>query len=343
MTTCKYHTKGSIFVKIFQMKAIIRKGSGKDFKNLGLVDVPSPSPGPDEVLVQMHASRINPADLSLVNGMPFAKFKSPQICGVDGAGKIIARGENVKGFKEGDRVSIYRHFNDFGTWAENVSVPISQVSLIPSGIDLYKAGSISLTLLTAYESIKKLEPKPGCSILVHGAGGGVGYMAVLVAKAMGLRVIVNASARDKERLETIGIDRFLDYKEEDFSLTLKDNPPDYIFDIIGKDTLKKSITLQPKKVVSIAYSDPGDLNKVGIKFPGILVWLMRVLTLQFPRMAKAHGVELIGQVTGPNQTLMDEASQLILTMKDHIPEPIFLDLKNSALPGKKDIGKTIRF
>ena len=171
------------------MKAIIRTRAGKNLSTMRVQDIPSPTPQAGEVKIKMKASRINPADVDLMKGFPGLKFKSPQIGGVDGAGEIIALGEGVTAFKIGDPVFFYRKFTDIGTWAEEITISAADIALIPKNMSLEQAGGLALPVLTAYESLQSLEPQAGENILIHGAGGGVGFQAVQLAKAMGLTVI----------------------------------------------------------------------------------------------------------------------------------------------------------
>lgn len=293
------------------MLAIIRTKAGKDFSSMQVQKLTSPQPERGEVKIKMHASRINPVDMDLMKGFPSLKYKKPQIGGIDGAGEILEVGEGVNGFEPGDAVYFYRLFTDIGTWAEEITISARHIARIPQHLTTKEAGAIALPLLTAYESLQSLAAERGASILIHGAGGGVGVQAVQLAKAFGLKVIANASSRDKAKLESLGIDQFIDYKQTDFSEILASNPPTYIFDVIGKETLLKSIKLKPQKVVSIAFPDTSQMHKTGVNLPGIMKFLMNMMNRKFVKAAKKYGVELIGQVTGAHGGHLDAAARLL--------------------------------
>ena len=293
------------------MKAIVRAKAGKNLSTMAVQDLALEPLRDDEVRVQMHSSRINPVDVDLMKGIPFLKYKKPQIGGIDGSGTIIKTGAKVAGFQKGDAVFFYRLFTDIGTWAEEVNVPAKYLAKTPTAIDLAQAGAIALPLLTAYESLLELKPQPGESILIHGAGGGVGYPAVQIAREMGLRVIATGSERDREALAQAGVERMIDYKTEAFEEVLAPGSVDYVFDVIGKDVLLKSLALKPKKVVSLAYADTFKLSRTGLKMPGLLKGLMKLMMGKFRKAARKNDVELIGQVTGANGKLLQAASDFI--------------------------------
>ena len=189
------------------MKAIIRSKAGKEFSTMKVQEISAPKISENEVKIKMISSRINPVDMDLMKGFPMIKYKNPQIGGIDGAGIILELGKNVNNFEVGDAVFFYRKFSDIGTWAEEISINASDISKIPSCISTEQAGSLALPLLTAYDSLQKLNAKKGESILIHGAGGGVGFLAVQIAKILGLKVTATASENDFEKLKKAGVER----------------------------------------------------------------------------------------------------------------------------------------
>ena len=325
------------------MKALVRVKAGKEFSGMRVQELPSPQPGPDQLLVKMKASRINPVDMDLMKGFPTLKYKNPQVGGVDGAGKVMAVGSNVGDFAVGDAVFFYRKFTDIGSWAEEVTVSAKDVAIIPEGIGLEEAGSIALPVLTAFDALLSLKGQTDETILIHGAGGGVGFMAVQLARQLGLKVIANAGQRDFEALQSVGVDQIIDYKTQDFFEELKASPPDYVFDVIGKETLLKSIRLKPKKVVSVAYPEVDEMYKTGVALPGFMKWLMKFMGKKYRAEAKRNGVVLIGQVTGPSGELMTQAVTLANAIQLQVRPIRTVDLDTIASNGmtKADLGKTI--
>lgn len=326
------------------MQAIIRTKAGKEFSTMKVQNIESPKTQSGELKVKMVSSRINPVDMDLMKGFPSLKYKNPQIGGIDGTGIVLEVGENAKDFSVGDKVIFYRLFSDIGTWAEEITIPANYCAKIPSNIEVKDAGTIALPLLTAYDSLTQLNAKKGEKILIHGVGGGVGFQALQVAKQMGLFVIGTGSQSEKAVLDKADLDQFIDYKTQDFSQVLKVKEVDYIFDVLGDDILKKSIALQPKKVVSVKFVDTSTMHKAGVNLPGIMIWLMKMMMSKFVKLAKKNNVELIGQVTGANGKIMQKAVDLISV--NHISRNFkslsLTDISTNGLT-KTDVGKVIVF
>ncbi len=326
------------------MQAIIRTKAGKEFSTMKVQNIENSKTQSGELKVKMIISRINPVDMDLMKGFPTLKYKNPQIGGIDGAGIVLEVAPNVKDFSVGDKVIFYRLFSDIGTWAKEINIPANYCAKIPNNIDIKEAGTIALPLLTAYDSITQLNAKKGEKILIHGVGGGVGFQALQVAKQMGLFVIGTGSQSDKAVLDKAGLDQFIDYKSQDFSQILRTKEVDYVFDVLGEDILKKSIALQPKKVVSVKFVDTANMHKAGVNLPGVMKWLMKIMMGKFVKLAKKNQVELIGQVTGANgkmlQNALDSISQNYIS-RDF--KTLSLDEISTNGMTKNDVGKVIIF
>ena len=326
------------------MKAIIRTKEGKEFSTMKVQNIENSKTQSGELKVKMVSSRLNPVDMDLMKGFPTLKYRNPQIGGIDGAGIVLEVAPNVKDFSVGDKVIFYRLFSDIGTWAEEITIPANYCAKIPTNIDVKEAGTIALPLLTAYDSITQLNAKKGEKILIHGVGGGVGFQALQVAKQMGLFVIGTGSQSDKAVLIKAGLDQFIDYKTQDFSQVLRTKEVDYVFDVLGEDILKKSIALQPKKVVSVKFVDTANMHKAGVNLPGIMKWLMKIMMGKYVKLAKKNKVELVGQVTGANGKMLQNALDSI--SQNYIPRDFkTLSLHDISTKGmtKNDVGKVIVF
>ena len=326
------------------MKAIIRTKAGKEFSTLKVQNIENSNTQSGELKIKMVSSRINPVDMDLMKGFPTLNYKNPQIGGIDGAGIVLEIAPNVTDFSVGDKVIFYRLFSDIGTWAEEINIPANYCAKIPNNLDIKEAGTIALPLLTAYDSITQLNAKKGEKILIHGVGGGVGFQALQVAKQMGLFVIGTGSQSDKAVLDKAGLDQFIDYKTQDFSQVLRTKEVDYVFDVLGEDILKKSIALQPKKVVSVKFVDTANMHKAGVNLPGIMKWLMKIMMGKYVKLAKKNKVELIGQVTGANGKMLQNALDSI--SQNYIPRDFkTLSLHDISTKGmtKNDVGKVIVF
>lgn len=326
------------------MQAIIRTKAGKEFSTMKIQNIESPKTQSGELKVKMVSSRINPVDMDLMKGFPSLKYKNPQIGGIDGTGIVLEVGQNAKDFSVGDKVIFYRLFSDIGTWAEEITIPANYCAKIPSNIEVKDAGTIALPLLTAYDSLTQLNAKKGEKILIHGVGGGVGFQALQVAKQMGLFVIGTGNQSEKAVLDKADLDQFIDYKTQDFSQVLKVKEVDYVFDVLGDDILKKSIALQPNKVVSVKFVDTSTMHKAGVNLPGIMKWLMKMMMSKFVKLAKKNNVELIGQVTGANGKMLQKAVDLISVnyISRNFKSLSLTDISTNGLT-KTDVGKVIVF
>lgn len=206
-------------------------------ENLLYEETPRPVAGSDEVLMHVQAASLNPPDWYLRDGYralppewwPEPKF--PLILGTDVSGVVAAVGKNVTGFSAGDEVYSMVRFpqrlmEGSGGYAQYVSVPSSELALKPRSIDHVQAAGAPMSLLTAWQFLvetghdapnpfqafpHKAVPLKGRTVLVNGAGGGVGHLAVQIARWKGARVIAVASSRNEALLRDLGADEFIDY------------------------------------------------------------------------------------------------------------------------------------
>jgi NADPH:quinone reductase-like Zn-dependent oxidoreductase len=192
---------------------------------LRLEEVPKPTPGDDQVLVQVHASSVNFANLAHVRGDPFISrlwsgLREPKhkIPGGDLAGRVEAVGRNVTQFQPGDEV-----FGDladcgFGAFAEHVSVSESSIALKPANMTFEEAAAVPQAGIVALQGLRdKGQIQPGQKVLIAGASGGNGTFAVQVAKAFGAEVTGVCSTRNVDLVRSIGADHVIDYTKEDFA------------------------------------------------------------------------------------------------------------------------------
>ncbi|NGP77371.1 NAD(P)-dependent alcohol dehydrogenase [Balneolaceae bacterium YR4-1] len=208
------------------MKAIILKEYGLPHV-LEVGEVSKPIPEIDEVLVKVHSTSINDWDWGLVRGKPFVirlffGLKKPKITipGVDVSGKIEAVGRNVSSFKIGDE--IYCDLSDcgFGGFAEYVCVPAKILSKKPSTLSHSDASALPHAGVLALQGlVEKGKVKSGQSILINGAGGGVGTLGIQILKPYGVKVAGVDSAEKLDLMKSLGFDSVMDYKKVDFTTT----------------------------------------------------------------------------------------------------------------------------
>lgn len=191
-----------------------------------LVEVERPIPANDEILVKVYASSVNPADYIFREGgneLMRSFLTLPIGLGLDAAGIVEELGSEVTDFKKGDNVYGVPNFPGDGSYAEYIAAKASQFSLMPHHITFNEAGALPSCALIAWNGIVDLgNVQPGQRVLIHGAAGGVGNLAVQFAKAMGGYVIGTASAYNVAFLKDLGADEVIDYNNERFDELLRD-------------------------------------------------------------------------------------------------------------------------
>ncbi|MFC9127932.1 NADP-dependent oxidoreductase [Streptomyces sp. NPDC057099] len=213
------------------------------------VDVERPVPGPNQVLVRVRAAGVNPTDWKHRATGGFLG-DAPFVLGWDVSGVVEAAGIGVVAFAPGDEVfGMLPYPYGHGSHAEYVIAPVRALTRKPTGIDHVQAGALPLVSLTAWQAlVEHADVRPGQRVLIHAAAGGVGHVAVQIAKARGAYVIGTASAGKHEFLRGIGVDETVDYRETDFTEAVKD--VDVVLDTIGGDNALRSLrVLRPGGVV----------------------------------------------------------------------------------------------
>lgn len=200
--------------------------------------LPTPVAGPGEVLVRVEAAGVQPTDVAIRDGWtpPGATIEFPQILGNEFAGTIVQVGAGVTEFETGHQVAGFRVL---GCYAEYVNAPASQMTLKPEKVDWLTAGALSASGQTAHTALERLGARSGETILIHGAAGGVGSMAVQLARHRGLRVIGTGSAQNQEYLRALGAIPVI-YGEGEID-RLREAAPDGIdlaFDTAGHGSLR---------------------------------------------------------------------------------------------------------
>lgn len=221
------------------MKAIVINTYGNE-DVLNYVEVERPEPKADEVLVKVYAAAVNPADWKIRDGMgeQFG-FKLPLILGGDIAGTVEAVGDSVESFEQGDAVYGMTLSSLSGGYAEYAVTKADAIALKPESLNFEEAAAIPIAALTAWQAMFDLANlSSGQSILITGASGGVGSMAVQLAKAKGAIVIGTASGKNEQYVRDLGADEFVDYTRQPFEAVVKD--VDVVFDTIGNDTQERA-------------------------------------------------------------------------------------------------------
>lgn len=275
------------------MKAVqINKYGGVDV--LKVTNTPKPTPKKGQILVEVHATSINPFDVKLRSGMmkEYIPLKFPVILGGDFSGFVIEVNPPTGGvseFKVDDEV--YGSANILGggsgSFAEFAAANTVSSAFKPKSINFDEAAALPLVGASAIQALEnhiKLQSKQ--KILIHGGAGGIGHIAVQLAKALGAYVATTVSAADKEFVKSLGADQVIDYKNEKFEERLKDF--DAVFDTVGGETTDRSFKVLKKKGVIVSMLGQPD-----------------------ERLAKEHGVTVIGQGTNTNAQHLKRLAELV--------------------------------
>lgn len=206
--------------------------------------IPVPTINANEVLVAIKGAALNPVDIGIQSGkmrmiMP---YKLPITVGNDFAGVIVQIGKNVTKFKVGDKV--YGRPNDFksGTLAQYIAISERGIALMPKNLDFVQAASIPLVSLTSYQALIEYgHLKPGQRVFIQAGSGGVGTIAIQIAKALGAYVATTASGKNSALVKSLGADKVIDYHTEYFADELRNY--DIAFDTLGGNFLKDSFKI----------------------------------------------------------------------------------------------------
>lgn len=257
---------------------------------LVLEEATEPRLGPNEVLVKVVATSVNPADWKFRAGWfrEWVPQDMPFIPGADVAGIVIARGALVRHLAVGDRVFGMVPVERGGASAQQAAVRGDGLALAPATIPLAHAAVVPLAALTAWSALFDHGGlAAGQTILIHAAAGGVGGFAVQLASIAGARVIATASAANGDLVRSLGADRVIDYRSDDFATTVRD--ADMVLDAVGGETQRRSFaTLRPGGV--LATLDPTPLP---------------------PELAAQHGIRVATVAVAPNGARLAQIGALI--------------------------------
>lgn len=228
------------------MRAVSQEtGGGPEV--LKMIETRRPEPGRGEILVRVYAAGVNPADWKTRSRGEFAVgTRPPFTLGWDVSGVVETVGDGVTVFRPGDEVyGMPRFPHPAGAYAEYVAAPARHFAHRPKRLTHIESGALPLAALTAWQAlVDTADVQPGQRVLVHAAAGGVGHLAVQIAKARGAHVIGTASAAKHDLLRSLGADELIDYRSQDFTETVRD--VDVVLDSLGGPNWSRSLrTLRP--------------------------------------------------------------------------------------------------
>lgn len=274
------------------MKAFILDRYGKK-QNLRLGDWPEPAPGPDDVLIDVAAAGLNMLDSKIRDGefKPLLHYKPPFVLGHDVAGTVISVGANVQRFKPGDAVYGRPRDGQIGAFAERISVKAADLAPKPENLSMAEAAASPLVGLTAWQVlVETAQIKPGQKVLIHAGTGGVGTIAIQLAKHLGATVATTASAKNADLLHELGADIVIDYKTQDFATMLSGY--DLVLNSLDGPTLEKSVqVLKPGgKLISIS-GPPDPAFAKAQRLNPVFGLVLRLLSARIRRKAARAGVD----------------------------------------------------
>lgn len=317
------------------MKAVQIKRYSKNI-NTTLNDIPKPQISDSEVLIQVKTAAVNPVELLILTGSVklIQEYPMPLTLGNECSGIVEQVGSKVKGFQKGDRVYTRLPIRKIGAFAEYAAVEQDAIAKMPEGYDFNTAAAIPLTGLTAYQAmVEELEAKPGETILIPGGSGSFGQMAVPIAKALGLRVIVTGNARAKKRFLTMGVDRYLDYKTENYWEVLSD--VDHVIDTLGPDEFDHELEVLKKggRLVSLR-TGPNKAFALRHQFGGLKKQMFTLAGSKFDKAAQKQGKEYRFVFVRSNGAQLQKITEIVerKQIKPAVDARVFsLDQANEAL------------
>ena len=267
------------------MKAYIVDRYGKDSARFG--NMPEPELLDDDVLVQVHAAGVNPLDSKIRDGefKLLLPYRLPLILGNEVAGIVLRVGSKVRRFKPDDAVYARPGKDRIGTFAERIAIKEAEVALKPERLTMEQAACVPLVALTAWQAlVDRAKLKRGQKVLIHAGSGGVGTMAIQLAKHLGAVVATTTSTSNIDLVKSLGADVVIDYRTSDFETMLNDY--DVVLNSLDSETLRKSVhVLKPGgKLLSISGPpDPDFADEIGMNWG--MKQVMRLLSYRIRRSA----------------------------------------------------------
>ncbi len=227
--------------------------------------------------IEVHASSVNPVDNLIRAGYlkGVLPLRFPYTMGNDVSGVVTAVGKNASRFKLGDAVFARPGSMQSGTFAEHVVVKEQEVAAKPANVSHEQAAGVPLAGLTAWQAlVSKAQLKAGQKVLIHAGSGGVGSLAIQIAKHLGATVVATTSTDNLALVKNLGADQVIDYKTQDFAALVKDC--DVVLDTLGGSTRTKSYSVLKKGGFLISVIAPadttGESEKLGVRSEAFFMW-----------------------------------------------------------------------
>ncbi|MGX5735613.1 NADP-dependent oxidoreductase [Bosea thiooxidans] len=259
---------------------------------LRLGELPEPVLRDEDVLVEVHAAGLNPLDSKIRDGefKLILPYRPPFILGHDVAGTVVRIGPKVRRFKPGDEVYARPRDGRIGTFAQLIAINEADVALKPKNLSMEEAASIPLVGLTAWQAlVEQAGLREGQRVLIHAGSGGVGTIAIQLAKHLGATVATTTSTANVELVRSLGADVVIDYRSQDFEKALSGY--DLALSSLDAGTLQKSLNVLKPGGRLISISGPPDVafaRAQGLSW--LLQQVMRLLSFGIRRKSRRHRV-----------------------------------------------------
>ncbi|MBN6102215.1 NADP-dependent oxidoreductase [Xanthomonas sp. CFBP 8703] len=271
------------------MKAFFIDGYGN--RHPGRIgELPEPEVRDDDVLVEVHAAGVNVLDAKIRKGefKLILPHRFPLVLGHDVAGVVLRVGAGVRRFKPGD--AVYARANRIGSFAERIVVKESALALKPANLGMEEAASVPLVALTAWQALVEMARlQKGQKVLIHAGSGGVGSIAIQLAKHLGAFVATTTGTGNVAWVKALGADLVIDYRTQDFETVV--HGYDVVLHSLGSDVLEKSLRVLKPGGQLISISGPPDPDfavRQGLAWP--LRQAIRLLSSGIRKKARRHGV-----------------------------------------------------
>lgn len=247
-----------------------------ELDNIKIGELERPEPAEGEVLIKIHAAGVNPVDAAVARGMldEVIPGKFPAIPGWDVAGKVVQNGHAARRFKEGDHVYAYARRPEIkhGTYAEYLSIPESYLAPTPEKLSIEESAGLPLVGLTAYQSLFTAgNLQEGQTLLILGASGGVGSVAIQLARHINAKVIAVASEKNHDYMKELGADVTIDYNSENLAEMVSEaaeGKVDFLYHCSRGDSLDKTKDLIKENgtLISITNSSPDVRDDINFQY-----------------------------------------------------------------------------
>ena len=280
---------------------------------LHAADVPEPVVGDHDVLVRVAAAGVNQLDEKIRAGefSAILPYRTPLTLGHDVAGTVIRIGSGVTGFTPGDEVFARPRDHRIGTFAEWIAIDEADIAHAPVSISPVEAASLPLVALTAWQAlVVRADVQPGQKVLVHAGAGGVGTIAIQLAKHLGAHVATTASGKNAEFVRELGADIVIDYRSQRFEEELSGY--DLVLDSLGGENLAASLRVLKRGGLAIGISGPPDpAFAAAAGLNPVLRLAIAALSAKVRRQARKLGVRYEFLLMGASGDQLREVARLV--------------------------------